>query len=131
MAQIVSVDEIGKRFGVNTPRRQFLFRQMQRVVTQLLSTGSVKQIFIFGSFVTGKAVPNDIDLFVVMSEGFSTEYLRGRILDVFRHDICRIRYHADVFWVTEAVGADQINDVLNVFSRDRDGRDQLIFEVTP
>ena len=38
---------------------------------------------------------------------------------------------ADVLSVTEAVGTDQISDVLNVFSRDRDGRDQPMFEVTP
>ena len=131
MTQIVSLDEIRIRFGIGTPRRQFLFRQLTLVSAQLASTGSLKQLYLFGSFVTGKAVPNDIDLFGVMSAGFSTDQLFGGILDVFRHDVCRIRYHADVFWVTEAVGADQIKDLLEIFSRDRDGRDQPVFEVTP
>jgi hypothetical protein len=34
-----------------------------------------------------------------------------------------------VFWVTESVGRDRIEDLLDVFSRDREGQDQPIFEV--
>jgi hypothetical protein len=85
---------------------------------------------LFGSFVSGKPSPNDVDLLVVMDAGFSTTHLGGTGLEVFQHDLCRIRYDADVFWVTEAVGNDRIEDLLDVFSRDRDGRDQSIFEVT-
>jgi hypothetical protein len=129
MSQIASLEEIRIRFGASTPRRQFLFRQLQMVVSQLLATGSVNQIYLFGSFVTGKVSPNDIDLFVVMKAGFSTAHLGGRTLDIFQHDVCRIRYHADIFWATEAVGTDQIEDLLDVFSRDREGRHQPIFEV--
>jgi predicted nucleotidyltransferase len=96
----------------------------------LLSTGNVKRVYLFGSFVSGKASPNDVDLLVVMNAGFSTTHLGERSLEIFQHDVCRIRYHADVFWVTEAVGGDRIEDLLDVFSRDRDGRGQSIFEVT-
>jgi hypothetical protein len=41
----------------------------------------------------------------------------------------RIRYHADLFWVTEAVGRASIEDLLEVFSRDREGRAQSVIEV--
>jgi hypothetical protein len=64
-----------------------------------------------------------------MNTGFSTTHLGGKSLEVFQHDVCRIRYHTDVFWVTEAVGRDRIEELLDVFSRDRNGRDQSIFEV--
>ncbi|HSK29855.1 MAG TPA: hypothetical protein VLA17_07815 [Candidatus Limnocylindria bacterium] len=52
-------------------------------------------------------------------------------MEVFQHDVCRILFHADVFWATEAVGADRIADLLDVFSRDRDGGAQPIIEVQP
>jgi predicted nucleotidyltransferase len=129
MVEIVTLDNIRVRFGTSTPRRQFLFRQLAIVVNHLLSTGSVNRIYLFGSFVSGKASPNDVDLLVVMNTGFSTTHLGGRSLEVFQHDVCRIRYHADVFWLTEAVGRDRIEDLLDVFSRDREGREQSIFEV--
>lgn len=126
---IASVLEIQTRFGTSTPRRQFLFQQLQNLFNRLRVIGGVKQVFLFGSFVTGKASPNDIDLFLVMNGAFSTANLSGQDLDVFQHDLCRIRFYADVFWVTEAVGADRIEDLLDVFSRDRDGRAQPIIEV--
>jgi hypothetical protein len=48
-----------------------------------------------------------------MNTGFSTTHLGGRSLEVFQHDVCRIRYHTDVFWVTEAVGRDRIEELLD------------------
>ena len=50
-------------------------------------------------------------------------------MELFQHDICRIRYQADLFWVTEAVGNACIEDVLEVFSRDREGWAQSVIEV--
>lgn len=126
---IASVQEIETRFGASTPRRQFLFQQLQILFNRLRAIGGVRQVFLFGSFVTGKPSPNDIDLFLVMNGGFSTTNLSGQDLDVFQHDLSRIRFHADVFWVTEAVGADRIEDLLDVFSRNRDGQPQPIIEV--
>ena len=64
-----------------------------------------------------------------MDGAFSTTNLSGQDLDIFQHDLCRERFHADVFWVTEAVGADRIEDLLDVFSGNRDGQPQPIIEV--
>jgi predicted nucleotidyltransferase len=92
-------------------------------------TRNVRQIYLFGSFVSGKALPNDVDLLVVMNASFSTTQIGGKVLELFQHDVCRIRYHADLFWVTEAVGNARIEDLLEVFSRDREGRAQSVIEV--
>jgi len=129
MAEIASLDDLRLRFGTSTPRRQFLFRQLDIIIDQLRATRKLKRVFLFGSFVSGKASPNDVDLLVVMNSGFSTAQLGGKILELFQHDVCRIRYHADLFWVTEAVGKARIDDLLEVFSRDRDGRAQSVIEV--
>jgi hypothetical protein len=50
-------------------------------------------------------------------------------VEVFQHDTCRIRYQVDLFWVSESIGIAQIEKLLEVFSRDRNGREQPIFEV--
>ena len=129
MAEIASLDDLRIRFGTSTPRRQFLFRQVEIIIDQLLVTKSAKQVYLFGSFVSGKASPNDVDLLVVMNAGFSTTQLGGKVLELFQHDVCRIRYQADLFWVTEVVGNARIEDLLEVFSRDREGRAQSVIEV--
>ena len=79
MAEIAALDDLRIRFGTSTPRRQFLFRQLEIVIDQLLITRSVKQLYLFGSFVSGKAFPNDVDLLVVMKAGFSTTQLSGKV----------------------------------------------------
>jgi len=65
-----------------------------------------------------------------MAAGFTTGNLPAHLLDVFQHDLCRIYYHADVFWVTEAVGREHTEAMLAVFSHDRHGALQPIVEVT-
>jgi hypothetical protein len=64
-----------------------------------------------------------------MAIGFTTEGLTSPLLEVFQHDICRLYYQVDLFWVTEAIGQSLIDSMLDVFSRDRDGRSQPVVEV--
>jgi len=83
----------------------------------------------FGSFVTVKPAPRDLDCLAVMATGFTTATLSSPVLEVFQHDLCRLYYHTDVFWVTEAVGKEHIDAMLQVFARDRHGLHQPIVEV--
>jgi len=125
-----TLEEIRQQYGESTPRRQFLFRRLQ-TVTQLLSEiGYLRHLYLFGSFTTGKPNPGDLDCLAVMAAGFTTLNLPAHLLDVFQHDLCRLYYHADVFWVTEVVGREHIEAMLAVFSHDRHGAFQPIVEVT-
>lgn len=129
MIEVLTLAAVGERFGTSTARRQFLYERLRAVVTRLHETGQVRHIYLFGSFPTEAALPNDVDLFVVMAAGFHTVGLPDERLAVFVHDSCRIRYNVDVFWVTESIGAEPIADALAVFSRDRHFRPQPIVEV--
>jgi len=127
--QLIPLDEFAKQFGASTPRRQFLFDQARLVISLLRATGQVKRVFVFGSFVSEKPNPNDVDFFVVMAEGFTTSHLKGKIAEVFQNEACRIRYGVDLFWVTEAIGESHILDMREVFSRDRRQQHQPILEI--
>ncbi|MEK7350728.1 MAG: hypothetical protein AAB177_07625 [Nitrospirota bacterium] len=129
MIEVVPLAKVRERFGTRSPRRQFLYERLRAVVTRLHETGQVRHIYLFGSFPTEAALPNDVDLFVVMAAGFHTTGLPDELLVVFVHDSCRIRYNVDVFWVTESIGPEPIADALAVFSRDRQFRSQPIVEV--
>jgi hypothetical protein len=129
MRESLTLEEVQQRYGTNTPRRQFLFNRLQVIARLLSATGQLRQLYLLGSFTTAKPLPNDLDCFVVMTTGFTTENLRTPYVEVFQHDTCRLIYQTDVFWVTEAVGQDGIEDMLAVFSRDRTGAIQPIIEV--
>lgn len=129
MFTILTLEEIRQRYGESTPRRQFLFSRLQTVVRLLSETGHLRRLYLFGSFTTAKPVPNDLDCFTIMATGFTTANLTSPHFEVFQHDTCRLYYHVDVFWVTEAVGEEPLDAMLDVFSRDRTGAPQLIVEV--
>ena len=127
--QTLSLEEIHQRYGESTPRRQFLFTRLQTLVRLLSETGQLRRLYLFGSFTTDKPIPNDLDCMAVMAAGFTTTHLTPPHLEVFLHDSCRLSYQADVFWVTEAIGQEQLDAMLMVFSYDRNGAVQPIIEV--
>jgi Family of unknown function (DUF6932) len=126
----LTLEEIRQQHGESTPRRQFLFRRLQTVTRLLSETGHLRHLYLFGSFTTAKPIPGDLDCLAVMAAGFTTVHLPAHLLDVFQHDLCRLYYQTDVFWVTEAVGRKHTEAMLAVFSRDRHGALQPIVEVT-
>ncbi len=128
---VISIGEAKRRFGMSTPKRQFLFERFQMVFNLLHETGKVKHVYLFGSFPAAIPSPNDVDLFVVMEADFTTKGLQENFADVFVHHVCRMRYNADVFWVTEAVGEEQVKVALDVFSCNRAHEPQAILEVVP
>ena len=125
-----TLEEIRQQYGESTPRRQFLFRRLQTVTRLLSETGYLRHLYLFGSFTTARPNPGDLDCLAVMAAGFTTVNLPAYLIDVFQHDLCRLYYHADVFWVTEVVGMEHIKAMLAVFSHDRNGAFQPIVEVT-
>jgi hypothetical protein len=125
----LTLEEIRQRYGESTPRRQFLLSRLQTVMQLLSATGHLRHLYLFGSFTTEKPTPNDLDCLAVMTAGFTTADLCSPLLEVFQHDICRLYYDSDVFWVTEAVGREHIDAILKVFSHDRHGTSQPVVEV--
>ena len=130
IAEVVSLETAGERSGTSTPRRQFLFERFQMVFHLLHETGKVKHVYLFGSFLAAIPSPNDVDLFVIMTADFTIRGLREEVAGVFTHNTCRIRYNADVFWVTEVIGEEQIKAALDVFSRNNMQESQALLEVT-
>jgi hypothetical protein len=126
----LTLEEIRQQYGESTPRRQFLCRRLQTVTRLLSETGHLRHLYLFGSFTMAKPIPGDLACLAVMAAGFITVHLPAHLLDVFQHDLCRLYYQTDVFWVTEAVGRKHIEAMLAVFSRDRHGALQPIVEVT-
>ena len=117
-----ALEEISNRFGTNTPRRQVLAIRLQELLNLARLTGKLRRGFVWGSFVTGKPFPRDLDVFLLMGEGFDPEFasLPPTQRCVFEHERARVLFEADVFWATEAVGEDELASWLSVFQLSRD-----------
>ena len=67
--------EVRERFGLfsGSDRRGRLFARLEQLALAMRSCGLFEALVVDGSFVTGKALPNDIDLIAVLHPGHDFE----------------------------------------------------------
>ena len=65
-------------FGTGTVQRRLIGRRLERIYKLALSTGEVVRFVVFGSFVTAKPDPGDVDIFMLMEDSFDSNQVRGR-----------------------------------------------------
>jgi hypothetical protein len=88
-----------ERFGVPTPRRRSIAARLERVHQLAVATGEVARFIVFGSFITAKPEPNDIDVFLLMADTFDVGQLLGEGRLLFDHAAAQSHFGASVFWV--------------------------------
>ena len=57
----------------------------------MCATGHVARFIIFGSFVTAKTEPNDVDIFLLMDDTFDVSKVTGETAILFDHLAAQIR----------------------------------------
>jgi len=60
---VAKLAEVVAWFSLATPRRAALSRRLERIHGLTASTGQLARFIIFGSFITAKIEPNDVDIF--------------------------------------------------------------------
>ena len=62
--------EVVAHFGSGTPQRHQVARRLEHIYALAKASGHLVRFIVFGSFVTAKPAPNDVDTFLLMSDGF-------------------------------------------------------------
>lgn len=88
-----------ERFGSGSPQRVAVASRLVRIHELAMQTGQVRRFVVFGSFVTAKAAPEDVDVFLVMEDGFNIGQVRGEARLLFDHPVAQAHFGASVFWV--------------------------------
>lgn len=128
---VASIDAVTRRFGTATPRREVLADRLREVLHLAQATQHLQRAFVFGSFVTDAPFPRDLDVFLFMNEGFDRvlQSLPPAQSQVFDHEQARLVFEADIFWATEAIGADELTAWLSVYQLSREMESRGIVEV--
>ncbi len=84
---------------------------------------------MFGSFVTDKPEPNDVDVFLLMEDSFDVNSLVGEARLVFDHAAADAHFGASVFWTRRlaAFGGEQA--AIEFWQTKRDGGLRGIVEI--
>jgi hypothetical protein len=95
------------------------------------ATGHLARFVVFGSFVTSKLTPNDVDVFLVMEDMFDFAHLTGETRLLFDHAAAQAYFGGSVFWVRRmaALGGEQA--AIEHWQIARDGHRRGIVEILP
>ena len=66
------------RFGQGTVQRRAVGDRLNRIYQLAISTGQLARFVVFGSFVTAKSEPNDVDIILLMEDAFDLASLRAK-----------------------------------------------------
>ena len=120
--------EVMATLGTNTVRRQQIAQRLARIYTLVVGTGHLARFIVFGSFVTSKPEPNDVDVFLLMEDTFDVTQMAGEVRLLFEHASAQNYFGASIFWVRRmaALGEDV---VIEDWQFKRDGTKRGIVEI--
>ena len=124
-----TISEILQHFGISTLQRQVVSSRLERIYNLARSTGQVARFVIFGSFVTAKPTPNDVDIFMLMEDTFDANYVTGEAAMIFDHTAAQNTQGASVFWIRRMATIDGEQTALEYWQIKRDKTKRGIVEV--
>src|SRR6516164_8862578 len=80
-----TLPEVLERFGQGSVQRRAVADRLSRLYRLVASTRQMARFVVFGSFLTAKAEPNDLDIVVLMEDAFDLASVMGETAMVFQH----------------------------------------------
>ena len=125
-----SLAETLGRFGMISHRRKLLAIRLERIYQIAAQTGYLARFVVFGSFITEKYEPNDVDVFMIMDDNFDMGSLVGEAQLLFYHGTAQDYFGCSVFWIRRlaAIGGEEA--AIEDWQLKRDGTERGIVEIT-
>jgi len=124
-----TVEEITEYFGAGTLQRQLVARRLQRIYNLAAGTGQLARFIVFGSFITNKSAPNDVDIFMLMEDTFDLSQISGEAAIIFHNRAAQNWEGASIFWIRRMAAIGGEEEALKDWQIKRDGSRRGIVEV--
>jgi hypothetical protein len=104
-----TLSEVLRHFGTGSLQRRLIGQRLERIYKLAYITGQVARFIVFGSFVTAKVNPGDVDVFLLMEDTFDSNHVRGDAAIIFDHLAGQNVEGASIFWIRRqaAIGGEQ------------------------
>jgi Family of unknown function (DUF6932) len=123
--------DVLERFGAESEMRRRVTTILQRVYQLASATGKLERFVLFGSYVTAKPEPRDVDLVLVMKDDFSMASCDEATRVLFDHQRAEAEIGASIFWLCPSVLLrGSLEDFLLGWGTKRDLTRRGIVEVT-
>ena len=117
------------RFGGSSSRRIWLSGRLRALLDLAGTSGKLRRVFIWGSFVTAKLVPKDLDILLIMDEDFEVDDAAAPAQAVFDFARAKLLFESDVFWARASIGREMLDLWLDTYQTSRSFRKRGIVEL--
>jgi len=126
-----TLQECVGRFGANSEQRRRVTATLDEICRLAKGTGKLERVVIFGSYVTAKREPRDVDIILVMTDDFEVESCDAITRSLFDHSQADRRFGASIFWVRPAMLLldESLDSFVGRWQLKRDGSRRGILEV--
>jgi len=125
-----TLNEVVRRFGMAGGQRGVCTLRFSHVYELAQRTGHLARFVVFGSYVTAKPDPNDVDVILVMHDAFRVEGCPIESRGLFDHAVAQARYGVSIFWIRPGLLIDEnVEDFIKYWQLKRDGSERGIVEV--
>jgi len=121
--------DVLEHFGEGTPQRCIVARRLQRIYSEVVKTGHLYRFIIFGSFITEKPAPGDLDIFLLMDNSFDVRELSMEVAVLFNHMVAQSYEGASVFWMRRLSLLEEEEKTIEYWQLKRNGTKRGIVEV--
>ncbi|MDT7541534.1 MAG: hypothetical protein QOE33_1438 [Acidobacteriota bacterium] len=121
--------EAMSHFGTSTLRRKIVARRLERIYNLAYGMGQLARFVVFGSFVTAKPDPKDVDIFMLMEDTFDVNQVADEARIIFDHMAAENVEGVSIFWIRRAAAIGGEQAALEHWQIKRDGTKRGIVEV--
>ncbi|MBI1929458.1 hypothetical protein HYR99_35090 [Candidatus Poribacteria bacterium] len=127
---LASLDEVLERFGTSTPTREQQGNLLRLIVESAKKYPTIKRVLIWGSFVSAKLEPGDLDYSIVVDPRHRLVTIEPEDRRFFIQPDARIHYGADVgYLVIHEYPLEYYFQILELICHDRNDQPRGILEV--
>ena len=94
-----TIDEVIAQFGSGTLQREVVTARLQRIYQIAKDTGNLQQLIIFGSYITAKPEPNDVDVVIIFNDDFDLTVCSEEVKGLLSHQRAENEFGASIFWI--------------------------------
>ena len=117
------------RFGKGSRQRIAVAQRLERIYRVSVGTGQLARFVVFGSFVSSKRDPADVDVFLLMENTFDMGQLTGEARVLFDHAAAEAHFGASVFWLRRLAALGGEEQAISGWQIKRDGTRRGIIEI--
>lgn len=124
-----TLPEVVEHFGTGSVQRRLVAQRLERIHKLAYTTGRIARFIVFGSFVTAKGDPDDVDVFLLMQDEFESQQVKGEAAIIFDHLAVQNLEGASVFWIRRQAAIDGEQAAVEYWQIKRDKTRRGIVEV--